>query len=50
MARPTDDELEDQRALAHDNDGRWSGMTYEQGVANTIAWIVGDAEPPMEEN
>lgn len=29
---------------------KWSGMTYEQGVANAIRWMVGDDDtPPMED-
>lgn len=29
---------------------KWSGMTYEQGVANAIRWMTGDDDtPPMED-
>lgn len=50
MPRPTDEELAAAENLAVENDGRWSGMTYEQGVAATIQWVQGNGDNPMIEN
>lgn len=25
---------------------RWPGMTFEQGVADTISWMTGDSDEP----
>lgn len=54
MARPTDDEIEDQigeaDASLETGGSRWPGMTYEQGVSAALRWATGEEEiPPMEE-
>lgn len=50
MARPTDEQVREQLAKAEENDGKWRGMTHEQGVANALRWVLGDDElAPMEE-
>jgi len=55
MGRPTETEIDEQANKAHevidDPDNRgFFGQTYEEGVANTIAWIRGHYdEAPMED-
>lgn len=53
MARPTDDEIQDQidEALdAQSGGSRWPGMSYEQGVEAALRWAVGeDDQKPMED-
>lgn len=53
MARPTEDEIQDQisEALAAQDEGsRWPGMSYEQGVEAALRWAIGeDDQPPMED-
>lgn len=47
---PTEDQINSQIGLAIDNNGRYPGMTYEEGVRDTLLWVTGDREdPPMEE-
>lgn len=48
----TEDEMDEVRSQAEDQRAtgstKWAGMSYEDGVAETIAWIVGDnEESPM---
>ena len=55
MATPTEDEIEEQLNLALESvaegRSRWPGMTYEQGVENTLRWLSGDADDgPMSED
>jgi len=50
----TEDEIEDVRDLCMEQESagssRWPGMTYEQGVAAAIAWLLGENDHnPMEE-
>ncbi|UVG34318.1 hypothetical protein SEA_GRASSBOY_61 [Microbacterium phage Grassboy] len=51
----TDQEVEDVINDAHDNidqgTSRWPSMTYEQGVADALNWVIGERdEHPFEEN
>ena len=42
--KPTNDEIEGVIAdadAAMDEGTRWPGMTYEQGVAEALRWVVG---------
>ena len=46
-----DDVVNDAYENIEDGTTRWSGMTYEQGVADALQWITGDREDsPFEEN
>lgn len=54
MARPTDDEVQEQIDLASEaavtGQSQWPGMTYEQGVDNALRWALGETDDaPMEE-
>jgi hypothetical protein len=49
----TADEIADQLAEAWEDEGssRWPGMTYEQGVAAALAWVLGESSlPPLSED
>lgn len=51
----TDDQVDDTIDDAHQNidqgTSRWPGMTYEQGVADALNWVMGNRdESPFEEN
>ena len=38
------------KAYDHDHDNKFFAMTYEQGVAAALAWVIGDEdEEPVEE-
>jgi hypothetical protein len=50
----TDQEIDEQRNAASEaldeGGSKWPGMSYEQGVQNALAWVVGDSEDlPMED-
>ncbi len=50
MARPTDDQINEQIGLAVDNNGKWPGMTYEDGVRTALQWALGDSDDaPMSD-
>lgn len=37
--------------VADGDDGQWSSMTYEQGVADALSWVLGDEdESPLAEH
>jgi hypothetical protein len=43
-------EIYEQIDLATEADGRYPGMTFEEGVKDALLWVLGDTEdPPMEE-
>lgn len=45
----THEEITEQIHLAMEEDGRWHGMTYEQGVRAALEWIIDeDEDPPMQ--
>lgn len=48
------DEVDEQLNRADDaldSGSRYPGMTYEEGVANGIRWLLGqDESPPMEDD
>lgn len=50
---PTQQEIEDQANAAveqMDMGSKWPGMSYEQGVANALNWVLGnESMPPMDE-
>jgi hypothetical protein len=52
----TQDEIEDQlnkasESLEENPGGRWPGMSYEDGVKNTLYWILGESDDlPMEDD
>jgi hypothetical protein len=47
----SEDEIYEQIDKALENDGRYPGMTYEQGVDAALRWAIGHAdEPPMEDD
>lgn len=47
-----DHELSEAEGIVADgNDGQWSGMTYEKGVRDALAWLIGDEdESPLAEH
>lgn len=51
--RPKQEEIDEQLNKAADatDEGRsnWPGMTYEEGVAAAIRWMIGDDTPPMDD-
>lgn len=53
MIKHDEGELNEQLELAAENEhgsSQWPGMTYEQGVANTLRWVLElDETPPMED-
>ena len=49
---PRQDEMEDTLAEAYqamDEGSKWPGMTYEQGVAATLEWVMGRSGNPMKD-
>ena len=50
----TQNELDDLRARAWESIEQgttvFPGMTYEEGVSATLAWLVGDDSDPMDED
>jgi hypothetical protein len=50
-ARPTEAEMQDQIEKADDHDKTlWRSMSYEQGVADALRWVMGEGESgPMDE-
>ena len=49
MSERTDKEIDEQIDLAVSNPGRFSSMTYEEGVRAGLEWIQGLDEKPMED-
>jgi len=53
MSEPTKKQIEDQLAQAIDasaNGSKWPGMSYEEGVAAALRWVLGESdEKPMED-
>lgn len=50
MMKPTDEQMEEQMGLAVDNNRRFPGMSYEEGVRDTLLWVMGEREEaPMED-
>lgn len=51
MPTPSQTDLHDQRSEAEATalTSRWPNETYEAGVANTIAWILGERDAPMDD-
>jgi hypothetical protein len=51
--KPTETEIDDQLNKASDGfdtGGNYPGMSYEQGIMETIMWMRGDSpDKPMEE-
>lgn len=45
---PVMNELEDWCAEAEDEGSHYPGMTYEQGVRDTLEWLSGDGSAPHE--
>lgn len=45
-----DDVLNDANDSVDEGTSRWPGMSYEQGVAATLNWLVNDDVSPFEEN
>jgi hypothetical protein len=49
MNRPTDKEIENIMNEAIANNGKFDGMTYEEGVEAALRWVLGEMEEsPME--
>lgn len=48
MSRPTHDQIQEVIAWANDHDGTYAGMTYEQGVADALLWVLGDGPNPQD--
>ena len=46
----SNDEIEEQIGEATDSDGKFSGMTYEEGVKNALEWVLEETEDkPMDD-
>ena len=46
----TDEEIDDTLNDAVETQGRWPGMTYEQGVEAALRWVTGEEDlNPLEE-
>ena len=39
-----DTELNEAIAAVADGQRKWPGMSYEEGVANALAWVLGERE------
>ena len=48
MSRPTDEEIQDEADKATDihrnEESKLRGMTYEEGVAAALEWVLGDSD------
>lgn len=44
----TEQEITQMIDEAYSNDGKFSGMTYEQGVVAALEWVMGE-ENPLED-
>jgi hypothetical protein len=45
----TREEIDQQLDAAMEENGRWPGMTYEEGVRDALQWITGDSDDaPIE--
>jgi hypothetical protein len=43
------EEIDQQIDAAIDTEGRFSGMTYEEGVRDALQWAIGETDaPPIE--
>lgn len=53
ITKPSEYEIEDQLAEAinsMDSGSKWPGMSYEEGVAAALRWVLGHSENrPMED-
>lgn len=48
--KPTTLEIQEQAEMADNSVQNLSGMTYQEGVAAALRWVLGEFEdPPMEE-
>jgi len=51
--KPTEKEIKDTRDKASgflEHSTKWPGMSYEEGVYNTLMWLLGDYEEnPMQD-
>lgn len=48
--KPTEEQIQEQADIAVDNNGKYSGLTYEDGVCAALNWVLGHNEvPPMED-
>lgn len=48
--KPTDKEIEAQIGEAIDQNGRYPGMSYEDGVRDALDWVLGnEPNPPLDE-
>lgn len=51
MERPNDKEIENQMWKAVEEKGKYSGMSYEEGVEAALRWVLGESEDlPMEDD
>lgn len=53
MPRPTQAEIDEQLNRADDqidNGTKYPGIAFEEGVAQTIRWLLEGGEPPMEDD
>lgn len=49
IMKPTQKEIEEQIDLAIENDGKYSGQTYEEGVRMALEWaLYGGEDKPMD--
>lgn len=50
---PSDQDIDNARNLAAEQEekggSQWPGMSYEQGVAAAIGWMLGDYPNPMDD-
>lgn len=47
--KPTEDEIYKVIDQAIENNGKYLGMTYEDGVQAALEWVLNGGETPMEE-
>lgn len=50
MTTPTEEQMEEQLGRAIDEDGKWPGMNYTDGVRNALSWVLGESDTgPMDD-
>lgn len=49
MSKPTNDEIEDKIAEAEYSIPTFNGLTYEEGIAAALRWVLGEGSDPMED-
>ena len=50
MSEPTKEQIQEQCDLAMENQTKFPGMSYSEGVQAALDWVLGNTDtPPMED-